>query len=281
MRSLSLLPFDIQIVICKQFCGDTNAAHLSRTSSSWKIAVEEWSRLWILKCSVDVRKWVPRRQILDRYESWLSLVHEVNQLQKPLVFSRAHDNLIMDKAMVRRRVSGIAEFSQGAMSNTNMRAGRHCAHFTSYSGDYHQFGIVRPDWNVSLVDAELIHDHWFYYMETGYVTNQSKWDGYLSANEGDVISLLLDFDEGTLTAFKNKVLLGTIASGLTGEYCWSTSFTRENGCDIEDDNCVEISKHLESWTCGSCMILYDFIPDHPTAEELLEAKERSIEEWNS
>jgi len=35
------------------------------------------------------------------------------------------------------------------------------------------------------------------------------------------IGMVLDFDEGTLDLYKNDRRLGTMVSGLVGEYCWA------------------------------------------------------------
>ena len=40
---------------------------------------------------------------------------------------------------------------------------------------------------------------------------------------GARIGLLLDLDAATMTVFKNDELLGVMATGLTGEYCWAVS----------------------------------------------------------
>ena len=41
------------------------------------------------------------------------------------------------------------------------------------------------------------------------------------------IGLELDLDEGTLDVYKNGRRLGTLRSGLVGEYCWVVSMTRD------------------------------------------------------
>ena len=45
--------------------------------------------------------------------------------------------------------------------------------------------------------------------------------------------MLLDLDRGTLTVYRTDVLLGVMAEGLHGEYCWAVEIT-------EDDASVRI-----------------------------------------
>ena len=56
-----------------------------------------------------------------------------------------------------------------------------------------------------------------------------------SARPGDCIGLLLDLDEGSMTAFKNGKRLGIMqTSGLSGEYCWAvTLFLQGDSVRIE------------------------------------------------
>lgn len=48
-----------------------------------------------------------------------------------------------------------------------------------------------------------------------------QWQGSQDADEHDTIGLLLDFDTGTLTVFKNGERLGVMATNLEGEYRWA------------------------------------------------------------
>ena len=40
------------------------------------------------------------------------------------------------------------------------------------------------------------------------------------------IGMVLDLDEGTLDVYKNDRRLGTMMSGLVGEYCWCLATSR-------------------------------------------------------
>jgi len=48
------------------------------------------------------------------------------------------------------------------------------------------------------------------------------WNGMEGLDEDGTIGMLLDFEEGTLTVYRNGRRLGVVMSGLSGEYCWFT-----------------------------------------------------------
>ena len=55
--------------------------------------VEEAGRLWVAGCSEQGGGWVPRVE----HESWLGLMHEVELLQEPLAFGRAHISVTLSE----------------------------------------------------------------------------------------------------------------------------------------------------------------------------------------
>ena len=51
-----------------------------------------------------------------------------------------------------------------------------------------------------------------------------NWEGKEETQETSFkIGMVLDLDEGTLDVYKNDQRLGTMRSGLVGEYCWVVS----------------------------------------------------------
>ena len=58
---------------------------------------------------------------------------------------------------------------------------------------------------------------------------QFDWEGMEGSlgEESFKIGMVLDLDEGTLDVYKNDRRLGTMMTGLSGEYCWA--FTRAAG----------------------------------------------------
>ena len=49
---------------------------------------------------------------------------------------------------------------------------------------------------------------------------RAYWEGMESCSTGDTVGMLLNFDDGTLTAYKNNRRLGVLKDGLSGPYCW-------------------------------------------------------------
>jgi hypothetical protein len=48
----------------------------------------------------------------------------------------------------------------------------------------------------------------------------ADWDGMQPFDGNGEIGLLLDYDDGSLTVYKNGVKLGIMAEGLRGPFCW-------------------------------------------------------------
>ena len=60
------------------------------------------------------------------------------------------------------------------------------------------------------------------------------WEGEEGLpQEGGTVGLLLDLDDGTLTAYMNGRRLGVMKDGLSGEYCWYTSVCNRITVSIE------------------------------------------------
>ena len=197
--------------------------------------VEEAARRWVASCSDQERGWVPRRG----HESWLGLVHEVEVLQLPLAFARAHADITLseDGAVATRGDQG--EF-RAAKSRGAMRSGRHFAQFTVLKGHILFFGAILPRWDVQGVRAGRPQYggmlHCFYSTrDGGRYPSGYKWKGMQEAKEeGDRIGMLLDLDQGCMTIYKNDVLLGVMQSeGLTGPFCWCVSTFRGTSARIE------------------------------------------------
>lgn len=50
-----------------------------------------------------------------------------------------------------------------------------------------------------------------------------SWEGIQSLERSGKIGLLLDYDKGTLTVYKNEIKLGVMKEGLSGAYSWMVS----------------------------------------------------------
>ena len=88
-------------------------------------------------------------------------------------------------------------------------------------------GVVRPNWNVETgYNAQYTRGHCFFRCADGKAFPGCRdWSGMpaLSTCAADCIGLLLDLDRGEMLVYKNGALLGVMATGLTGEYCWAVA----------------------------------------------------------
>ncbi|EJK43981.1 hypothetical protein THAOC_37524, partial [Thalassiosira oceanica] len=107
---------------------------------------------------------------------------------------------------------GDGDVCTAIVSNYVMESGIHYAEF--YIDGLPSFGVVRP-----MPDMDLERIHW------------SNWDDVdkcevdregRHCGTGDDVGMLLNLNEGTLTAYKNKRRLCMI-NGLSGSYCWHAS----------------------------------------------------------
>eukprot|EP01046_Picozoa_sp_COSAG06_P017721 COSAG06_NODE_1212_length_10244_cov_2.817447_5_plen_241_part_00 len=204
----------------------------------WSI-VEEAGRRWIAGCTDQERGWVPRRG----RESWLGLMWEVEVLRRAAaVFGRSHEDItLFEKGSSCRSGEDNDEYEDWhtAASKAVMRAGRHYVQFTvgrgTADGDddeffaFPYFGVIRPGWDVEGgTDAAEVDGHCFYYTYSGCrFPERCDWKGVEDADENDRVGLLLDLDQGSMTVYKNDVLLGVMATGLSGEYSWGVSLCVE------------------------------------------------------
>lgn len=187
--------------------------------------VEQAARKWLLGLTEEQQRWVPRRGA----ESWLALMREAEGLRQPLVFGRSNSEVtLLEGGAVARRTKAEAHSGRTAVSNATMRAGRHFAQVV-LDGLLMGFGIFRPWMDVEggkdlfNVDGNcVLHTASGRYFP-GFRTWPGRWKpGSLEA--GDLIGLLLDLDQGSLTVYKNGERIGImVAEGLAGEYCWGVS----------------------------------------------------------
>ncbi|KAL7524385.1 hypothetical protein ACHAXR_001777 [Thalassiosira sp. AJA248-18] len=165
-------------------------------------------------------------------ESWMAVDHRLHLLQSSLAFSRIIGSAISyvndDITHVQAKRSTVA--STVAICQEIMKSGRHYAEFTVTQHGVITIGIIRPihDWPNRKLNLK---EYKTYCSElngqggySGHV-HQFNWnnDGFL--NDGDVIGMILDLDEGTLTVYKNGIRLGVMirSRGLAGHYCWAVT----------------------------------------------------------
>ncbi|EJK58696.1 hypothetical protein THAOC_21160 [Thalassiosira oceanica] len=54
------------------------------------------------------------------------------------------------------------------------------------------------------------------------------WDGMEPCQSGDTVGMLLNFNEGTLTVYRNNRRLGVLKDGLSGPYCWYVNLLKRS-----------------------------------------------------
>ena len=94
------------------------------------------------------------------------------------------------------------------------------------------FGVIRPGWDVEGgVDETNADGHCFYLTHGGQrCPGFEHWEGKQGARAGDRIGMLFDLDQGSITVFKDDVLMGVmVTEGLSGPLCWAVSLSKQQG----------------------------------------------------
>jgi hypothetical protein len=231
----------------------------------WSVA-SEVARRWIAARSAQHRGWVPRRP----QDCWLGLMAELQRLLWSAVFVRAPPWRDAVQVAIthswRPTLAAFPECWRLSVATKNgpsvpgqsvpvatavaMRAGRHFARFTVMRGEDMLFGLVRPGYDVDGgAITEDVDGHCFYDVSNGDLwPGPRSWEGQgwtEGGEEGDTIGMLLDFDDGTLTIFRDEAAglerLGVMARGLSGEYCWAVSmWPTGHSAQLESPVCAPV-----------------------------------------
>ena len=208
---------------------------------------------------------MPRNQ---KHDSWMAVAHRLYKFQTELVFYRLiGDGRVKYVGRDPCHVQAGESFSyesvrEGgvawAVCQEIMTKGRHYVEFTATREGVIDAGIVRPidDWE----DSENIcsFPFWNYehdrclrsYLKYCRLKQRSDTPGFggnrhhfflnyygaspIQCQQGDVVGMLLDLDEGYLLATRNGTLLraaraqerragGALLSDVSGHYCWAFS----------------------------------------------------------
>jgi len=190
-------------------------------------------------------------------ESSLADYHYLQLLQAPLMFDQLVgaeyvDN--EDKSCVRHSNTNTSIAT--AFSNNIMRAGKHYVSFIPHDNYHMMVGVMRPGQANESAEGLPIYRQFFqnfsprwgkigtwgnnkvhccmYNAYNGWCHSSSwthtigsdarTWEGseHMSS-DGEIIGMLLDLDEGTLSVYKNGRKLGVMKRGLAGPYCWVVS----------------------------------------------------------
>ena len=238
---------------CRRFnirCITSGSGGAAAAAAEKLCIVEVAARRWLAECSEQERGWVPRLEL----GSWVCLMHEVELLRVPVVFGRSHAEVTLSEGgtVATKNGNGI----RTAASTVVMRSGRHFVQFTVLEGADLLFGVIRPGCDVEGgATAHTVYGHCFYATFESRYPGNSNWEGMQTAREqGDLIGMLLDLDQGSMTVWKNGEKLGVmLAGGLSGPLCWAVSLFGES--EVGDSARIESA----------------LAPASPTEEELAAA----------
>ena len=216
--------------------------------------VEEAARR-LFECASDCE-----RSCLPKYhdEGWIELYHHLLMLRSKLTFDQLVGFNIQygdDQSIVETPAFGSISPSSALCSNHVMRSGRHFVFVMRHWGILYRI-VVRPV-QINRSDFDVGELRSFYpgapsfreYLigqrtnrwsdsnvhccNVSLFTGKSYWYDWASPQpevrvvggfqSNTPFGLLLDLDEGTLSAYQNGQRLATLKDGLSGEYCWYAS----------------------------------------------------------
>ncbi|KAL7526979.1 hypothetical protein ACHAWF_002004 [Thalassiosira exigua] len=149
-------------------------------------------------------------------ESWFAVYSALRLMHTSLVFSHFLGKDVMyfkrNPTVIQARTKFFGCFSSCVACHDVMTEGTHYAEFTCVREGYVTPGIIRPaldsyGWRVNY-DEYPGNDQYFF--------NDNR-----ISRSGDVVGLLLDLHEGTLSVYKNGKCLGIQRGGLYGSYRWA------------------------------------------------------------
>ena len=155
------------------------------------------------------------------------------------MFGRAHADITVSEGGAVATKNTSSDAWRVAASKVVMRSGRHFVQFTAaVDGGCPFLGVIRPGWDVEGGEnAYAVDGHCFYSGRSGHRwpgPGDHDWEGRQVAEQGDRIGMLLNLDQGSMTAWKNDVKLGVMqAEGLRGPLCWAVELDKGDSARIE------------------------------------------------
>ncbi|EJK59975.1 hypothetical protein THAOC_19748 [Thalassiosira oceanica] len=227
------------------------------SSLNWSLAEE------VARQAVSSRITDAEMSSFPRYVSgattWLSILHRHEHLLEfDVLLGDYIEHRNGDKTAV--CATGDVKISTAVLSSYAMSSGAHYAEFLITGWPY--IGIVRP---MPGLDAGANHEGEFSFIgddfsglypdflaqrtddwgdsdahacefsccdgERGwtdwdYDQIDDEWEGMESCRSGDIVGMLLDLEQGTLTVYRNNRRLGVLKDGLSGPYCWYVSLVK-------------------------------------------------------
>ena len=201
---------------------DVTPAALGLADAELCSLVEAAARQHLQRLPVLERQRVPRRG----REPWLALMHELELLAQPVVFTDADEGVVLSHGgAVATDCSTYMEHLPVMCRRVAMRSGVHYVEMTSLQGCTAMYGVVganfaparrmpawksRHGWMFGCYDGSLYH-----------ACTYRDWPGMRRTQVGDVVGLLLDLNSGSLAVYVNGTRLGMmVESGLRGPLYW-------------------------------------------------------------
>ena len=244
---------------------------LQSSSTPGPSLVEETARQFLInqRPSDIERNALP--QYGDGTTAWLPILHELEQLRLPLKFSKLVGRGLEYSGSESTVTSSYEDSSyedySTAFASYVMKRGVHYASFKLIdNGDSAIVGVARPFRDFDFVNEEdgfdmyeLRHfgnilaqrtDAWVgnvHYCQLHCGNDEVDWndlqeykdtiylEGFEGVDEGDVVGLLVDLNEGSLSVYKNGRRLGVAKDGLAGEYCFFSALSN-GGVSIERES---------------------------------------------
>ncbi|KAL7538000.1 hypothetical protein ACHAWF_005962, partial [Thalassiosira exigua] len=182
---------------------------------------DAWKEEWV---GTNVWKLTNRRA----NDSWFVVYSAVCLMRTSLVFYQFIGNGAMyvkrNPTMVQVLKNPYGDYHTCAICHDVMEEGKHFAEFTCVREGYFDPGIIRP----SLDRFENRYTDEIYSGNDQFFVDRKHPDGgrvSILYQVNDVVGLLLDLCEGTLTVYKNGKHLGIKKRGLSGSYRWAVCVT--------------------------------------------------------
>lgn len=178
---------------------------------------------------------------------WLSRMREIEIYRNAAdCFSLFSNNqlVIKDNSAKVIRINHQEEYLPVAATSAVMYDGCHFAQFTVENNMLY-IGVIPSSWYPNQ-EGNILNDenHCFYFTHTGHCSKYSSrripWRGMQRTRNGDRIGMMLDFNNNTLSVFRNGIKLGVIANNMNKKYRWAVVLHNNASVSIKSVSVEEV-----------------------------------------